>query len=131
MTQRIKIPETKHLGLSVNDNPTADVDLWQWFHDRGTVLMRANSTLRALELAARFPFDFVLSNLARVEGPVKNPSAGIELSSKLRQGGYQGPIVIYTLDKAPAVHHLALEAGASFVTEDPVSLKTWLQRLGL
>lgn len=66
-----------------------------------------------------------------MEGPAKNPSPGIELARKLRQRGDSGPIIIYTAGKAPAVPRLALEASAIFVTEDPVSLKVRLQRLGV
>ena len=55
----------------------------------------------------------------------------MNLASKIRKSGSDVPIVIYTMDKSPHVTELVVEAGANYVTEDPVDLRDWLEKMGI
>lgn len=124
-------PETRRLVLAVNDNPHADLDLFEWLAARGAVVLRAYSTANALALMERARVHVVISDLARMEGDVLNKRAGIELVRAIRERGSDVPLVIYTMDKSPRVKELAVEAGANYVTEGADDLRDWLKKIGI
>ncbi|WP_295409044.1 response regulator [uncultured Thiocystis sp.] len=131
----VRFPETRRLALAVNDDPTADLELYAWLAARGVAVLRAYSTAQALALLERARVHVVISDLARVEAGVLNKRAGMVLAQAIRRQGSDVPLVLYTLDKSPPVKALALalalEAGANYVTEGPSDLREWLQRIGL
>lgn len=128
---RRAMPETRRLVLAVNDDPHADVELYDWLTTRGVAVLRAYSTAHALTLLDRARPHLVISDLARVENDVVNKRAGIELARIIRERGSDVPMVIFTRDKAARVKDLAVDAGANYVTERIDDLREWLQKLGL
>lgn len=128
---RTKFPETRRIVLTVNDQSDIDSDLYAWLQSRGVAVLRANSTVRALELMDLARADVVISDLARNEDGGENPSAGMHLAKQIRKRGSQVPIVIYTMNKAPQVKGLAVDAGANYVTESAVELRSWLENMGI
>ncbi|WP_295443570.1 response regulator [uncultured Thiodictyon sp.] len=124
-------PETRRLVLAVNDDPQADLRLYEWLAARGAPVLRAYSTAHALALLDRVRVHVVISDLARAEGEVLNKRAGMELARKIRDRGSDVPMVIYTRKKAAQVRELATEAGANYVTEGPDDLRDWLEKIGI
>lgn len=130
-TQTIHLHETRRIVLLVDDRPEIEPLLWDWLGSRGVAVLRAASTQRALELLDQARVDAVISDLARREGDVLNPKAGMQLALQIRKSGSPVPICIFTFDKAPGVQTLAVEAGANYVTEQTSALIKWLEQLGL
>lgn len=124
-------PETRRLVLAVNDDPQADLGLYEWLASRGVAVLRAYSTTQALTLLDRARVHVVISDLGRVEGDVLRKGAGIDLARLIRERGSDVPIVIYTMDRTPQVKELAVDAGANYVTEDPDELRDWLEKMGI
>ncbi len=124
-------PETRRLALAVNDDPAADLGLYEWLAARGVAVLRAYSTEQALALLDRARVHVVISDLARVEAGVLNKRAGMALARAIREHGSDMPLVLYTLDKSPQVKSLALDAGANYVTESPDDLRDWLEKIGI
>jgi len=124
-------PETRRLVLAVNDDPQADLRIYEWLASRGAAVLRAYSTRHALALLDRARVHVVISDLARLEGEVVNKRAGTDLARAIREGGSDVPIVIYTMDKSPQVRDLAVEAGANYVTERADDLRDWLAKMGI
>ncbi|MBP6582847.1 MAG: response regulator [Chromatiaceae bacterium] len=124
-------PETRRLVLAVNDDPQADLALYEWLASRGAAVLRAYSTTQALRLLAWARVHVVISDLARLEGEVMNKRAGMDLARRIRERGSDVPLVIFTLDKSPQVRELAVDAGANYVTEGDYELRDWLTKMGI
>ena len=124
-------PETRRLVLAVNDDPQADLRLYEWLVSRGAAVLRAYSTAHALALLDRVRVHVVISDLARLEGDVLHKRAGMDLARKIRERGSDVPMVIYTMDKSPQVRELAVEAGVNYVTEGADDLCDWLTKMGI
>ena len=124
-------PETRRLVLAVNDDPQADLRLYEWLASRGAAVLRAYSTDHALTLLERVRVHVVISDLGRVEGDVMNKRAGMDLAREIRQRGSDVPMVIFTMDKSVQVRELAKEAGANYVTEGLDDLYDWLTKMGI
>lgn len=124
-------PETRRLVLAVNDDPQADLGLYEWLASRGVAVLRAYSTTQALALLDRARVHVVISDLARSEGGVVHKRAGMDLARQIRDRGSDVPLVIYTLDKSLQARELAVEAGANYVTEGEADLRDWLTKMGI
>ncbi|MBK5938308.1 response regulator [Halochromatium roseum] len=128
---RARFPETRRLALAVNDDPSADLELYGWLAGRGVAVLRAYSTAQALTLLERARVHIVISDLTRSEAGVLNKRAGIVLAQAIRERGSDVPMVLFTLDKSPQIKSLALDAGVNYVTESTEDLRDWLQKIGL
>ena len=122
------VPETKKLILSVNDKPTMEQPMYQWFFDNGVALIRARSTATAMELLRRAKYDAVITNLRRVESGHKNDNAGIDLVQQVRRANQHVPIFIYTMNIDQPTRQSALSSGATHITANPTELQSLLKK---
>ena len=121
------IPETEKLVLSVNDSPTMEQPMFQWFYENGVALVRARSTAKAMELLGRAQFDAVITNLRRFENGNKNNSAGIELAQQIRRINQSIPIFVYTMNIDQPIRQSALASGVTYITTSPAELQSMLK----
>lgn len=131
MQPKIILVETRRILLRVNDQPTIEPELWNWLFSRGVAVLHAATTKRALELLKKAQVDLILSDLARQEGEILNKKAGLQLAQEVRSIPSPVPLCIFTNHKDPAVHALARDAGANYVTESTLDLIRWLDQMGL
>ena len=122
------IPETQKIILSVNDSPTMEQPMFQWFYENGVALVRARSTAKAMELVGRAQFDAVITNLRRVENGSKNNNAGIELTQQIRRINPNIPVFVYTMNIDQTVRQSALASGVTYITTSPTELQTMLKK---
>ncbi len=122
------IPETEKIVLSVNDSPTMEQPMFQWFYENGVALVRARSTAKAMELLGRAQYDAVITNLRRFENGSKNDNAGIDLLQQIRRMGQDIPVFIYTMNIDQATRQSALSSGATYITANPTELQSMLKK---
>lgn len=122
------IPETQKIILSVNDSPTMEQPMFQWFYENGVALVRARSTAKAMELLGRAQFDAVVTNLHRFENGSKNNNAGIELTQQIRRINPNIPVFVYTMNIDQTVRQSALASGVTHITTSPTELQSMLKR---
>jgi CheY-like chemotaxis protein len=122
------IPETEKIILSVNDSPTMEQPMFQWYYENGVALVRARSTSKAMEMLARAQFNAVVTNLHRFENGKQNDNAGIELTQQIRRSGSHIPVFIYTMNIDQATRDSALASGAVFITTNPSELQSMLKK---
>ena len=127
---RVLLPESTQFLLSVNDDPTMEQGLFDWLYENGTVIVRARSTAKAMELLGCANYSAVITNLRRFEFGGMNDNAGIELTQQLRRVNAHVPIFIYTINIDGATRQLALSSGATMITADPAKLQAGLKECG-
>ena len=126
---RTKVQETNKIILSVNDKPDMSSDVKEWLDARGFAIVRARSTIRALELINKARYDVVITNLRRTENGSKNDEAGTQLASSIRNMGLKVPIVMYTDNVNNGVRRKAVGAGVNAVCTLPDELFRWLGKI--
>lgn len=127
MNDRITVAETYSYVLSVNDSETIDRWLVEFLLERGGTLVRANSTKHALFLLKNlYVVDGIITDLRRREHGQLNQKAGIELAASVRRLGYTTPIMLYSMNLAPAIKKIALEAGVNRIAVAPAEVRDWL-----
>ena len=122
------IPETEKIILSVNDSPTMEQPMFQWYYENGVALVRARSTAKAMEMLGRTQVNGVVTNLRRFENGKQNNNAGIELTQQIRRSGSHIPVFIYTMNIDQATRDSALASGAVFITTNPSELQSMLKK---
>lgn len=122
------IPETEKIILSVNDSPTMEQPMFQWFYENGVALVPARSTAKAMELLSRVQFDAIVTNLRRFENGSKNNDAGIDLTQQIRRINPSIPIFVYTMNIDQSVRQSALASGVTYITTSPTELQSMLKR---
>ncbi len=121
------IPETQKIVLSVNDSPTMEQPMFQWYYENGVALVRARSTAKAIELLGRAEFDAIVTNLRRFENGSQKNNAGIDLIQQIRRMGKQMPAFIYTMNIDQATRNSASSSGATYITTNPTELQSMLK----
>ena len=122
------IPETEKIILSINDSPTMEQPMFQWYYENGVALVRARSTAKAMEMLGRAQFNAVVTNLRRFENGRQNDNAGIDLIQQIRRSGSHIPIFVYTMNIDQTTRQSALDSGAVYITTNPSELQSMLKK---
>ncbi len=109
--------------LWVDDRPSNNRNEARMLRSFGALVTFAVTTeeaLRALGIAAQQhqPFDLILSDISR-DLPVHDPTAGLTMLPRLREAGFQQPVIFYVGRPEPAA---GVPAGAFGLTHRPDQL---------
>lgn len=104
--------------LWVDDSPANNRFEERALGELGVEIRLCLSTEEALLQLSREPFDLVISDLGRPG----DPEAGYTLIKRMREGGYEIPVIIYTNRASPDQREQARERGASGRTASPTEL---------
>jgi CheY-like chemotaxis protein len=117
--------------LWVDDRPERSALELAKLHDDGVEVLHARSTDEAMDvLALRRGVQAIVTNLGRTEGGEHRPHAGLTLIRRLREAGFEQPVLVYTWAwRAEQERKDALDAGAAGVTASPTELFAALQEL--
>lgn len=83
----------------------------------GKLIATATDSASAYFYVEHIDFDLVITDMTRD----RNPNAGVEMIKKLRDDGFEKPIVVYTSDAA-GWDRTARDAGADSVVDRPAEL---------
>lgn len=109
--------------LWVDDKPKNNSYFIQQLSDLGVKVDTARSTSEGLALFSSHKYDFIISDMGRMEGLRYDPTAGLELLKLIRERDGQTPFVIYSSAVAARTHgKQAVEMGATAVTSSPTEL---------
>jgi CheY-like chemotaxis protein len=120
------VQETVKLLLWVDDSDVVEDAIMSFLAVRGIVMLKANSTHRALKILQRAEPDWIVTNLARCEARGMHPQAGLDLVASVRQAGITTPLAIYAATIPEADGKSALEKGANLIAERWPDLRTWM-----
>lgn len=110
--------------LWVDDHPENNALLQASLGQQGFDIVNASSTEQALLLFERRAFDAIVSDMGRG----RHRDAGIDLTQRIRSGGSELPIFIYSsAGAARSYGSAAVAAGASGITSSPTELLRFLQ----
>lgn len=118
--------------LWVDDNPKNNSYFIQQLWDGGVKVDVARSTREAADLFSSQKYDFVISDMGRLEQETYNPTAGLDLIRLIRRTDRNVPIVVYSSAKALREHQQEIsELGGSAWTSSPTELSRILNFTGL
>jgi CheY-like chemotaxis protein len=117
--------------LWVDDRPEGNALELAKLRDDGMEVLQARSTDEAMDvLALRRGVQALITDLGRVEGGEYRPHAGLALLRRLREAGFEQPVLVYTSARGVARDREdAVAAGAAAVTASPTELFAALREL--
>jgi CheY-like chemotaxis protein len=89
--------------LWVDDNPLNNSGERTFLRTGGATVVNVRSTVEAMQMLATDDYRLVITDMKRTESGRSVPQAGIQLGARMREEGYQQPIIGYVGAVNPAL----------------------------
>jgi CheY-like chemotaxis protein len=141
LTKEVPLDRKPTRLLWVDDVPENNVALTENLRGLGVTVIQARSTREGLRLLQEHeqdqePFDVVITDMGRREHGRDNPTAGLELTRKIRELERTGkirdhphplPVIVYASTRGAESARESKDPKVSFATASPVELLTALR----
>ncbi|MGP9819264.1 response regulator transcription factor [Salinarimonas sp. NSM] len=115
--------------LWVDDFPSNNAMIIDHFLRNGIQVDLSAETEDAIRKVSHVRYDLLISDLGRIENGIDNPFAGLELTRRLRQGGFDMPLLIFSGRRGLENRKKLLDAGATDVTASAIDVQGFVERV--
>ncbi|MEQ8685542.1 MAG: response regulator [Imperialibacter sp.] len=86
----------KNRILWVDDQPANNDPIASYMQRQGAVIVKALSTDEAIDFIKTQHFDYIISDMSRLEDDAQNPKAGLDLLTYLKKARVKTPLAFYS-----------------------------------